>query len=162
MNGKKATPPCPCGFQGHPGVVCKCAPGAVARYRSRISGPLLDRIDLHLHVPPLPEREMDGPPGEPSAAVRARVAAARERQLRRQRVPNAQLPPGELEQRARPTPEARALLRAASAQSYFSARAHQRVLKVALTLADLKGRDEVGEPEVAEALNLRGGEALPG
>jgi magnesium chelatase family protein len=153
--------PCPCGFLGHPNVACKCPPAHVDRYRSRISGPLLDRIDLHLNVPPLAEREMDGPPGERSAAVRQRVIRARERQRRRQGVPNAQLPPGELEARAPLTPEARAVLRAASARSFLSARAHQRLLKVSLTLADLQDRDEVQRHHVAEALNYRGLEASP-
>lgn len=131
------------------------------RYRRRISGPLLDRIDLHVHVPPLSGGEIDGPPGEPSAPVRQRVVQARERQLRRQRVPNALLPPGELETRARPTPEARAVLRAFATRNAFSARAHQRVLKVALTLADLAAREQVEEDHIAEAIGFRAQEAPP-
>jgi magnesium chelatase family protein len=149
--------PCPCGFSGHASKPCTCSPGLVERYRSRLSGPFLDRIDLRVDVPSLADGDMDGATGgEPSARVRERVCRARDLQLRRQGTPNARLAGREIDARARPSAPARDLLRKAAARHVMSARAQQRVLKVALTIADLEGCARVGEPHVAEALSYRG------
>src|SRR5260221_1008913 len=131
--------PCACGYRGHPGGGCRCSPDKVNQYRSRISGPLLDRIDMHVDVPALdPDDLALGARGEPSAHVRDRVARARERQLRRQGMPNARLDGSGAEQAARLYAEARSLLEEAAANLMLSARAHFRVLKVARTVADLE------------------------
>jgi len=149
--------PCPCGFLGHYSGQCRCAPDVVAHYRRRLSGPLLDRIDLHVEVPALRPAEMErATAGEDSRVVRERVAAARERQLRRQGAPNARLAGGEAEARARLDSRAASLLRGASASLALSARAHHRVIKVARTVADLDGRERVAEAHVSEALAYRG------
>jgi magnesium chelatase family protein len=154
--GKKATPPCPCGYLGHWSGQCSCTPDRIARYRERISGPLLDRIDLHVEVPALRERELaDGASGEPSAQVRARVEAARERQMDRQGAPNGRLEGGAIERRCVPSVAARKLLRDAASRLSLSARGYHRVLKVARTIADLAGHDDLGAGELAEALQYR-------
>jgi magnesium chelatase family protein len=148
--------PCPCGYLGHYTARCKCRPDTIARYRARISGPLLDRIDMHVEVPAMEPREMQAAaPGESSAAVRERVARARERQVRRQGVPNARLPGPEALARAALDRQARALLREAGARMHLTARAHHRVLKVARTIADLAGSDAVGVLHAAEAVGYR-------
>ncbi|HTS00922.1 MAG TPA: YifB family Mg chelatase-like AAA ATPase [Thermoanaerobaculia bacterium] len=153
--------PCPCGYRGDARRSCACSPRDVARYRRRISGPLLDRIDLHVEVPALASSDFgaDGD-GEPSRAVRARVVAARERQTGRTgdaRLVNAVLSGRSGRSALKPTPEAKALLDRAVDRLTLSARAYQRVLRVARTIADLAGRPTVGAPEVAEALGFRGG-----
>jgi len=156
--------PCPCGYLGHQKVRCNCAPGDVARYRSRISGPLLDRIDMHVEVPSLAEDELAGEqPGEASRTVRERVARARRRQVERQKVPNARLGSAEAARRCKLTDEARAWMRKASSAGTLSARAHDRVLRVARTIADLTGNAVVERDHVAEALRYRGlaGDAAP-
>lgn len=156
MNGKKATPPCPCGFRGHPSIECHCSQDKVRLYRSRISGPLLDRIDLHVEVPALESASLaSGSRGEASRAVRARVARARTRQLERQGRPNARLPDGELEAHCRIDEAARHALRRAGERMLLSARGHHRVLKVARTIADLEACARVGEVHVSEALIYR-------
>lgn len=148
--------PCPCGYLGHYLPRCRCSPDAVARYRARISGPLLDRIDLRVDVPAVaPDDLARGDGGEPSRSVRERVARAHERQLGRQGRANARLEGDEVTLRARPDPRARTLLRDASRSLGLSARAHHRVLRVARTVADLDGRAWVGEEAVAEALHYR-------
>jgi magnesium chelatase family protein len=149
--------PCPCGFAGDATGKCRCNEVQVARYRRRISGPLLDRIDLHVDVPPLAESDFaTEAPGERSAVVRQRVERARMRQLERQGVANALLPSGELVGRTRMDREARALLRHACARLGLSARAHDRVVKVARTIADLQALGNVAHAHVAEALRFRG------
>jgi magnesium chelatase family protein len=154
--------PCPCGYLGHFNRKCRCSPLQVARYRDRISGPLLDRIDVHVEVPALAEEElMAGEGGEPSEAVRARVLGARRAQLRRQGRANAELTGREAEEVARLGGEARATLRCAIARLKLSARAHHRILKVARTVADLAGSEAVAEEHVAEAVAYRGPSALP-
>ena len=148
--------PCPCGYLGHFSGRCRCSPDVVARYRSRISGPLLDRIDLHVEVPALGDADLAAAvPGERSRAVRGRVMRAHERQLRRQGVANARLAGREIEERSRPDAEARQLLREATARQMLSARAHHRVLKVARTVADLDDSAHVHASHVAEALRYR-------
>ncbi len=148
--------PCPCGYLGHFGGRCHCTPDQVQRYRSRISGPLLDRIDLHVEVPALREAALhEAPAGEATAVVRERVAAASARQQVRQGMPNARLAGGEVERLCAPEPAAASLLRGASSRLALSARAVHRVLKVARTIADLEGAPAVGASHVAEALQYR-------
>jgi len=150
--------PCPCGYLGHPSGRCHCAPDAIARYRARISGPLLDRIDLQIEVPALPPDALPGRAtgsGEASAAVRERVARASARQRARQGKPNAQLQPREIERLCRLDARGEALLKRALARLSLSARAYHRILKVARTIADLAGDEEIGAPHVAEAIGYR-------
>ncbi len=148
--------PCPCGYLGHYSGRCACSPDRIAGYRSRISGPLLDRIDLHVEVPALRANDLtESPGGEPSAAVRARVAAAHARQLERQGRPNALVAAGEVEKCCAPDAAALKLLRDALSRLSLSARSFHRVLKVARTIADLAGRPGVGAGDVAEALAYR-------
>ena len=156
--------PCPCGMLGH--GACGCTPTSVRTYRGRISGPLLDRMDLQVDVAPVTYEEMTGPPGEDSAAVAARVEAARSRQadrLARTGVPtNAELPPRALRQVASSDSEGEALLRRAMVRLGVFARGHDRVLRVARTLADLGGSDRVEARHVAEALQFRRVGPAPG
>jgi magnesium chelatase family protein len=157
-SGKKATRPCPCGYLGHPTGKCRCSPDQIARYRSRISGPLLDRIDLQIEVPSLPVDALPpkrGPAGEASAAVRARVIAAAALQRVRQGKPNAQLQPKEIERLCRPDAQGEALLKNAFARLSLSARAYHRILKVARTIADLAATEDLAAGHVAEAIGYR-------
>jgi magnesium chelatase family protein len=148
--------PCPCGYLGHWSGQCSCTPDRIARYRERISGPLLDRIDLHVEVPALRERELaDATSGEPSAGVRARVLVARERQVDRQAAPNGRLEGGEIETRCVLSVAVRKLLRDAASRLSLSARGYHRVLKVARTIADLEGRSELATGDIAEAMQYR-------
>ena len=150
--------PCPCGYLGHPAGKCRCTPEQVARYRGRISGPLLDRIDLHVEVPALPESELTGRvAGEASATVRLRVAAARDRQLARQGRANAQLVGQDIDQHCVLNPAGQALLRQAISRLNLSARAYHRILRVARTLADLAGAEGIEAGHVAEAVQYRRG-----
>jgi magnesium chelatase family protein len=148
--------PCPCGYLGHPNARCRCTPDQVARYRGRISGPLLDRLDLQIEVPAVPAENLRGPAdGESSAAIRARVIAAWQRQLQRQNKPNNQLQVKEIETWCEPDARGDALLRRAIAQLHLSARAYHRVLKVARTIADLAARESVASEDIAEAVGYR-------
>jgi magnesium chelatase family protein len=148
--------PCPCGYLGHFSGRCACSPERIARYRSRLSGPFLDRIDLHVEVPALREGELaDAPRGEPSAAVRTRVEAARAVQRQRQGQPNALLAGGDIERHCVPEPAAQRLLRDAASRLWLSARGFHRVLKVARTVADLAGAPGLAATHVAEALQYR-------
>ena len=125
----------------------------VARYRSRISGPLLDRIDLQIEVPALSETELfRQAQGESSETVRGRVNAARERSLKRQRKPNAQLGTREIDDHCAPDAKGETLLKQAIARLGLSARAYHRILRVARTIADLAGADVVAGSHVAEAI----------
>jgi magnesium chelatase family protein len=152
--------PCPCGYHGDPRRACSCAASAVSRYQKRISGPLLDRIDIHLQVPRIPHEQLsDRKPGESSADVRARVERAREIQSRRfagtQVLTNADMSPKELRQFATLDDDAEALLGSAVRQMALSARAYHRVLKLARTIADLASEERVTTAQVAEALQYR-------
>lgn len=148
--------PCPCGFLGHPTRRCTCGSDEIHRYRAKISGPLLDRIDLHLEVPAQrPEALQGADGGETSAALRERVVAARGRMLARQGRPNALLEPRGLRSHIHAVPEALRLLAQAVDELGLSARAHDRILKVARTIADLDGRHDVGLDDVSEAIGYR-------
>ncbi len=149
--------PCPCGHLGDPAGNCRCTPDQVERYRARISGPLLDRIDLQLVVP-RPERELlrpEAPPGEASAAVRERVIAARRIQIERQGGANAGLDNPGVNRHCRTDAAGRALLEQAGERLGFSARAYHRILKLARTLADLDGVATIGAPHIGEAVGYR-------
>jgi len=148
--------PCPCGYLGHPAKPCRCTPESIARYRGKISGPLLDRIDLIIEVPALSAAELtQATPGEPSAAVRERVLAARERQQRRQGKSNALLNVTELDELAAIEPEAKAALSAMLEKLSLSARSYHRILRIARTLADLAGSDTVNQRHVMQAVSFR-------
>ena len=150
--------PCKCGWHGSGVRDCRCDDEAVARYAARVSGPLLDRVDLHLAIRPVPWKDLDtGDTEATSASVRERVVAARERQ--RARAPgvrcNAELPDRSLDARVAATPEARRLLGQAVERLALSARAARRTLKVARTIADLAGEEQTGVEAMAEALGYR-------
>jgi len=148
--------PCPCGYLGHPSGRCHCSGEQVARYRARISGPLLDRIDMHIEVPPLPRGVLqDEQQGETSATVQARVVACRERQLARSGKANAQLNNREIKRDCRLSKEDAQILEQATERLGLSARAHHRILKVARTIADLAGSAAIGQGHLGEAISYR-------
>src|SRR5882757_2417109 len=150
--------PCPCGYAGDPGGRCHCTAEQVARYRHRISGPLIDRIDMHVELMALPVEHLLGDvPAEieNSATVALRVAAARQVQTRRQGRLNARLMPAEVAHYCGLARDSRALLSTAIASLGLSARAYHRVLKVARTCADLRGDADIRMTDVAEAVKLR-------
>lgn len=148
--------PCPCGHLGDPRKACICAQGLIKRYQSRLSGPLLDRIDLHLEVPALPADLLWQPAeGESSAEVRLRVKEARQRQIARAGKPNAHLTPTELEAFAPLGLEEQQLLTRAMNKIHLSARAAHRIIKVALTLADLEVKSVIESKHLLEALSYR-------
>lgn len=156
--------PCPCGYLGHPNGRCRCTAEQVVRYRNRISGPLLDRIDMHVEVPYIPQRLLrqgDAAPPEDSATVGARVNRARERQLARQSAPNSALANRETERVCRLGAQDAALLERAIDRLGLSARAYHRVLKVARTIADLAGEEAIGTAHLTEALSYRRLERKP-
>lgn len=154
---------CPCGFYGDVARKCSCPPNVVASYLNRISGPLLDRIDIHIEVPRLRQDELTAPPtGESSAAIRARVEKARTVQQGRFAGEaatgvycNARMTARQLQTHCAITPDARALLGAAIEQMNLSARAYDRILKVSRTVADLAGDEAIGIAHVAEAIQYR-------
>jgi magnesium chelatase family protein len=153
--------PCPCGYHGDGQRKCACAPQAVQRYLGRVSGPLLDRIDLHVEVPSVRYRDLsDQRPGEPSAAIRERVQRAREVQRARfagraDIHANAHMAPRDLRQFCAIGDGSDALLRTAITRLGLSARAYHRVIKIARTIADLDGADDIGTGHVSEAIQYR-------
>jgi magnesium chelatase family protein len=149
--------PCPCGWAGDASGRCRCTPDAILRYRARISGPLLDRIDLHLAVPRLAAHEIraDAPRGEASASVRGRVASARLRQLERAGTTNAQLTQAQTESLCALRPAEQDLLERAIEALQLTSRASHRILRVARTIADLGGSDRIEGMHLAEAIGYR-------
>lgn len=153
--------PCPCGYYNHPTHACSCLPGQIKRYVAKISGPLLDRVDIQVEVTPVPFSDLnDAPPGEPSSVIRSRVVAARQRQAARfADVPgvhcNAQMDSRLLRLHAQPDTAGAEVLRRAMEHYDLSARAYDRILKVARTIADLDGCDTVGRPHIMEAVGYR-------
>jgi magnesium chelatase family protein len=155
-----ASNPCPCGWRGSGVRDCRCDDGATARYTSRISGPLLDRIDLHISVAPVTWSQIDEPPRGPSSAeVRTRVNACRTLQQSRSEGEgfrtNAEIPDEALDRVVRATADARRLLGAAVEGMGLSARVARRLLRVARTIADLAQEEETGPRALAEALSYR-------
>ena len=149
--------PCPCGWAGDPSGRCRCTQELVLRYRSRLSGPLLDRIDLQVSVPRLAPHEMrgDAPRGESTLAVRTRVLAARERQQSRCGKTNSHMRQDETERFCRLRDRDQAMLERAMAALQLSARATQRILRVSRTIADLDGSDDIGTEHLSEAIGYR-------
>jgi magnesium chelatase family protein len=155
--------PCPCGYFGDSQKPCTCAPVVVTKYQKRISGPLLDRIDIHIEVPRVDYEKLSGDRvGEPSESIRARVQAARDIQLNRfsgdgstDIICNADMRVGEIRQFCRLQDEGQSLMRAAMSQLNLSARAYHRILKLARTIADLAGSEEIQSSHLAEGLQYR-------
>lgn len=151
--------PCPCGYFGHPTRPCTCSRGAVAKYLSRISGPLLDRLDLHVEVPPVSFDKLHGETGESSAAIRERVNRARAVQQKRYVgsgiACNARLTPAMLREHCALDSASASLLRAAYENMGLSARAYDRILKVSRTIADLDGSASINPVHIAEAVQYR-------
>ncbi|MBW9335160.1 ATP-dependent protease [Herbaspirillum sp. RU 5E] len=148
--------PCPCGLYGDPSGRCRCTPELVKRYQARLSGPLLDRIDMQLHVNALSPAELAvQQPGETSAAIAERVARAFERQRQRQGKPNSLLSGSEIDRHCQHDAAAAQLLQAAMLRLNWSARSYHRVLKLARTVADLAGSDMIAQAHVAEAVQYR-------
>jgi magnesium chelatase family protein len=154
--------PCPCGFWNDPTRECRCTPLQIQRYVGRISGPLMDRIDIHVDVPPVRFKEMSergSPAGESSTSMRGRVLAARERQRARLRgegvFSNARMSSRQIRRFCKLNEECERLLEQAMTRQGLSARAYDRILKVSRTIADLEGSDEIGTAHVAEAVGYR-------
>ena len=152
---------CPCGYYGDSERACTCAPSVVARYTKKVSGPLLDRIDIHVDVPRVNYEKLSGERlSEASAPIRARVIAARERQTRRFAATpkirtNADMGAAEVRQHCQLDAAGQSLMRAAMRQLQLSARAYHRVLKLARTIADLAGGESISPAHLAEALQYR-------
>lgn len=153
--------PCPCGFYNHPERACSCPPGAIQKYLNRISGPLLDRIDLHVEVTPIGFHELSGAdPGETSASIRDRVLRAREKQSQRFAentgvYANAQMDSNLLKKICLVEKAGAGLLKSAMEKLNLSARAYDRILKVSRTIADLEGKDSIQTEHLAEAIQYR-------
>jgi magnesium chelatase family protein len=154
--------PCPYGYYGDSQKPCTCAPVVVTKYQKRISGPLLDRIDIHVEVPRVDYEKLSGDRvGESSESIRARVQAARNIQQKRfsngssDIICNADMRVGEIRQYCRLQDEGQSLMRAAMSQMNLSARAYHRILKLARTIADLAGSEEIQSAHLAEALQYR-------
>ena len=154
--------PCPCGFWNDPTRECRCSPLQIQRYVGRISGPLLDRIDIHIDVPAVRFRELTGdtpPDAEDSAAIRQRVIKAREQQRERFApegiFSNAAMTPRLIRRYCRIDAESETMLEHAMTRLGLSARAYDRILKVSRTIADLEGSDEIKSAHVAEAVHYR-------
>jgi magnesium chelatase family protein len=154
---------CPCGLLNDPQKACGCSAAVVTKYQKRISGPILDRIDIHIEVPRVDYEKLSGDRvGETSASIRARVQAARDIQTRRFSniessgiVCNADMRVGEIRQFCKVGEEGQRLMRAAMTQLNLSARAYHRILKLSRTIADLAGSEEIQSVHLAEALQYR-------
>jgi magnesium chelatase family protein len=150
--------PCPCGYLGHASAKCRCTPEIVRRYQSRVSGPLLDRIDMQILVAALPHAQLlKSVDGESSLSIAARVEQAYHRQHQRAGKSNNLLSTQEIDTHCQPDADAGKLLHAAMQRLNWSARSYHRVLKVARTIADLAGADTIAQPHVAEAIQYRRG-----
>jgi magnesium chelatase family protein len=152
--------PCPCGYRSDPRRACSCTPPQVERYLSKISGPLLDRIDLHVEVPAVPFTQLsEAPPGPTSADILSEVIRARARQAERfggkGPVVNGRMTPRQVRKYCTLKPEALSILKAAMEELGLSARAHDKVLRVARTMADLEGADSIQPQNIAEAVGFR-------
>ena len=153
--------PCPCGYYGDPTHSCACTPGQIQRYMNKISGPLLDRIDIHCEIQAVPFAQLSQmQPGEPSEKIRERVIAARKIQEERFRPfkgihCNAMMTEKMLHQFAEPDEQSLDMLRMAMERLKLSARAYSRILKVARTIADLAGSEHIQSPHIAEAIGYR-------
>ncbi|MBI1346718.1 YifB family Mg chelatase-like AAA ATPase [bacterium] len=152
--------PCPCGFRGDPRKECHCNPQAIERYLGRLSGPLLDRLDIHIEVPAVPFRELSNQQsGTNSATMREQVLQAREVQHRRFGAQslklNGRMAPSEIRKYCRLQTDAENLLKQAMEQMGLSARAHDKILRIARTIADLAGEVEIGVAHLSEAINYR-------
>ena len=155
-NGKRATRPCSCGYLGHHNGRCHCTPDQIARYRARISGPLLDRIDIQVEVPAVPAEDLSrARTSESSIVVRERVERARAKMVARQGKENARLTTREIDQHCAPDDKGASLLKQSISLLGLSARGYHRILKVARTIADLAGMERVSDPQVAEAIQYR-------
>ena len=153
--------PCPCGYYGDPTHNCCCSPGQIQRYMNKISGPLLDRIDIQCEISPVPFKDISkAAPGEASAIIRQRVIKARDIQAERYRTHkgihcNAQMTERMIHQYAEPDNAGMELLRMAMERFSLSARAYSRILKVARTIADLDGSERVEVQHISEAIGYR-------
>jgi len=153
--------PCPCGYFGDNRHQCTCTPGQVHRYRHKVSGPLLDRIDIHIEVPAVPYKELSNQhSGEESEDIRKRVVAARDLQLERFRndrkiYANGQMKTRHIKKYCTLRPDAQTLLDAAMQKLGLSARAYTRILKVSRTVADLEGSEDIHSHHIAEAIQYR-------
>jgi magnesium chelatase family protein len=152
--------PCPCGFRGDPKRNCSCAPLAIERYLSRISGPLLDRIDIHIEVPPVPFRELsEKSEGTSSETMRLAVVGARKRQNARFKKEsvrvNGKMKPPQIRRFCRLESDAEDLLKHAMEEMGLSARAHDKILRISRTIADLADSEQISSEHLTEAINYR-------
>ncbi|MET0323471.1 MAG: YifB family Mg chelatase-like AAA ATPase, partial [Duganella sp.] len=148
--------PCPCGYEGHSSGICHCTEEAIQRYQHRVSGPLLDRIDMQMEVAAVaPDTLAADADGEPSAAIAARVQRAADIQLARQGKRNQYLTPREIDRLCKPDKRGKARLKRAMECFHWSGRAYHRILRVARTIADLAGAEAIGEAHVGEAVQYR-------
>ena len=149
--------PCPCGYLGHPNGRCHCTPDQIQRYRSRISGPLLDRIDMHIEVPPVSLKKIQATTvkEENSETIRTRVVNAHQQQLNRNGHANALMTPRDIKQFCQLDKDSARLLEQAVDRLGLSARSHNRILKVARTIADLNNEDQVSVNHISEAIGFR-------
>lgn len=156
-----ASNPCPCGYLDHPKRTCKCLPGIIIRYKKRLSGPILDRIDLHIDVPPVDEAELTGggPPAESSAAIRSRIIAARKKQAERFNglsiLSNSEMRPVDIKSLCPISDDGLTLLKTAISRLTLSARSYFKIIKVSRTIADLENLERIESSHIAEALQYR-------
>ena len=152
--------PCPCGYRGDPRRQCHCSPIQIERYTSRISGPLLDRLDIHIEVPPVPFRELsDQTPGTTSETMRASVILGREVQQRRfgsgSLSLNGRMTPSQIRKHCKLETDAENLLKSAMEEMGLSARAHDKILRIGRTIADLEQSEKISQQHLSEAINYR-------